>query len=367
MTMPPPGQYPPPPQGPPQGPPQWIPQPGQPPQRGGNKAKWILGGLALLVVVVVTVVATLLVTRGSSGSTTPTASGPTSTSVDVSDIASANDRGPAGIITEDPTCDSWTPIFNTVSDQQKKGWDQRDASTPASDWSPELRTQYQEVGRAILAATSQMPALARKTPHRSMRELYEQAAAYWRAYTDALPTYEPSDDHLVLAGNSFATAVTWICAAISYGSSAARAPLVARGAAPIVFSPVGDVDDPQKFISDPLGVCGEWDAMVSTFTTSTDPWAQNVDPNIPASQWTAEQQSYFTGVIPLMQQNADQVDQLGIRSNNAVFRDFASLAAQYRRGYIQAIPSYMPADNYLESTSSRLMSAVSEACKAAGS
>ena len=55
-------------------------------------------------------------------------------------------------------------------------------------------------------AADQTVALARLTPHRVMRELYEQAIAYWRAYADAIPTYESVDDHL--AGVAVSTSST---------------------------------------------------------------------------------------------------------------------------------------------------------------
>jgi len=43
-----------------------------------------------------------------------------------------------------------------------------------------------------------MVALAKRTPHRVMRELYEQFIAYSRAYADRIPTYTPPDDNFAL-------------------------------------------------------------------------------------------------------------------------------------------------------------------------
>ena len=204
MSTPPPGQWPPPPptsQGPPPGPPSWSQQPPGSP-RGGNGGKWLLGGLALLVVVVVTVVATLLFTRdGSSSPDTPTAFAPPSTSVNTSDIASANDKGPIRILTEDPTCAAWTPIGDTFAAQALKGWDDRDPSIPASAWTPEQRVQHEAIADAMRSAADQTVALVKKTPHRVMRELYEQSIAYWRTYAEQIPTYVPTDDHLASRRN----------------------------------------------------------------------------------------------------------------------------------------------------------------------
>lgn len=105
--------------------------------------------------------------------------------------------------------------------------------------------------------------------------------------------------------------------------------------------------------------------MVDQFTTSTDEWATSTDPNIPAANWSSDQLAHFTSVVPAMQQNADEVDQLGIRSDNPIMDDLATLAAQYRRAYIQAIPTYSPADNYLDSTASQILAVVNQACDAA--
>lgn len=364
MTMPPPGQWPPPPQGHPQGPPQWNPQPGPPP-KGGNKAKWILGGLALLVVVVVTVVATLLVTRGSSGSTTPTAS-PPSTSVDASDVASANDRGPAGIITEDPTCAAWSPINDTLAAEQRKGWDKRDPSIPGTEWSPEQRAQYDGIAKAMRSAADQTVALAKRTPHRVMRELYEQSIAYGRAYADSLSSYQPQDEHLALTANSTAATVVWICEAIKYGAAAAREPLVVGSTPPLRFSPLGDPANPTRFIAAPSSFCTDWTTMVTQFGKSTSEWTNKTDPNIPAVAWSPDQQALYGAVIPLLQQNADEVQQLGIQSDKPIVNDFATLSAQYRRAYVQAIPSYGPVDTYLNNAASELLSAIDQACKASG-
>ena len=99
------------------GPPQpWGPPPGPPPSRGG-KGKWIFGGIALLAVIAVTVVITVLVVGKNSGG----GESPTPTNGNGSDFASANDKGPVGIITEDPTCDAWQRIAaNTPQDEGRQ-------------------------------------------------------------------------------------------------------------------------------------------------------------------------------------------------------------------------------------------------------
>ena len=363
MTMPPPGQWPPPPQGHPQGPPQWNPQPGPPP-KGGNKAKWILGGLALLVVVVVTVVATLLVTRGNSGSTTPTAS-PPSTSVDASDIASANDRGPAGIITEDPTCAAWTNISNTFGQAASNGWDRRDPAVPAAEWTPDLRNQYEAVSAAMASAADRTVVLAKTTPHRVVRELYEQFIAYSRAYIESLQSYTEEDDRLVRVAVSSSSALSAICDAIAYGSAGARSPLVARAAPPSKTPAVSDPAQASRFLemSDP--VCAEWLEAVSKFDTDSAAW-RSLDPNTPATELDPSQRAIYVAVMPVMSEFATRMQLLGRSSDNATLADLATLSAQYLRAYSAALPTYVPADDYLQIAAGSIGGVVSEACRSVG-
>ncbi len=153
--------------GPPQsGAPQWGPQqpwgpPPGPPPSGGGKGKWIFGGIALLAVIAVTVVITVMVVGKDSGGSPS----PTSTSAPASDIASANDKGPVAVITEDPTCASATPILETRASQQRNGWDKRDPSIPAAAWTPEMRGQYR--GRRRVDARFRRPNGAARQAHSS--------------------------------------------------------------------------------------------------------------------------------------------------------------------------------------------------------
>jgi hypothetical protein len=177
----------------------------------------------VLAVIAVTVVITVLVVGKDSGnSPSPT---PTSTA-GPSDIASANDKGPVTIIIEDPTCEPTRPIFDTRASVEHNGWDARDPSIPAAAWTPAMRSQYQAVAEAMRASADQMVPLVKLTPHRVMRELYEQVIVYSRAYADNIPTYTPQDDKLAIVSTTVSNAIGYICAAISYGSAAARGPLV---------------------------------------------------------------------------------------------------------------------------------------------
>lgn len=366
--MPPPGQWPPPPPGPGQQPPSWGSQPswGPPPQRGGNRGTWILGGIALVVVIGLTVVATLLVTKDGSGSGGPTASAPppaASTSVDPSQFASADDDGPIEIITDEPTCAAWTPIGDTLAQTAAQGWNDRDPSIPASEWTPAQRALYEDVADAMRSAADQTTTLVKLTPHRVIRELYEQSIAYWRAFADKVGSYVPADDHFANVAAGTSNAVMWICSAIKYGSASSRAPLVVPATPPREVSPLQGLDVPSRFLRAPSDICAEWSAQFDAFDVATAEWLQT-DAGLPSSEWSPEQQQIYVEMSTVMQDNADIIQGLGIRSANAVLYDFATLAAQYRRAFVQSFPSYFPADAYLANTAAELVAAIHQACLA---
>ena len=359
MTMPPSGQWPPGPQGPPQ---YW----GSPPPApgGGGKTKWVLGGLGTLVVVVVTVVTTLLITRDGTAAPNGTPTPISSTTPGDSGIASADDRGPVALITDDPTCAAWTPISDNLVQRLPQGWKDRDSSIPSSAWTADLRSQYENAATAMRAAAEQTVPLVSKTPHRVMRELYEQAIAFWRDYADATSKYSPADNYLANASTAASNALVWLCASISSGSAASRSLLIVPNSTPIDFAPIGDPAQPKRFLQTPSPVCSDWAETASNFDSVSAAWLRS-DPNIPASQWSAEQQKVYSDIIAPMSSNANQLQDIGIRSKNAVFGDFADLAAIYRRAYVQSFANYVPADGYLAQTASQVVVLVNMACLAA--
>jgi hypothetical protein len=342
----------------------WPQVPVQPssPKRG-NGWKWGLGAVALLAVVGVTAAVTLSVTDHGDGSpaTTQTAGAGTSNS----DIASANDAGPVTVITEDPTCAPKYPILETFGKGLKNGWDTRDESIPATAWTPELRAQYEQVGRVMRSTADQLVPLAKLTPHRVMRELYEQFIVYARAYVDSFPTYTQKNDDLVRVVIATNDAVISICAAIDNGSAAARGPLISPPSPPSDLPPVGNPAEPEMFLKQPNAVCGDWGAALTQFGNDTSEW-NATDPNIPASQWPPEQKALNEAVAPSMEVLASKLALLGKRSGNPTFRDFADLAAQYRFAYVKAIPTYIPADSWLVTSSRKLSTIVQSACQVVG-
>lgn len=361
MTIPPSGQWPPGPQGPPQ---YWGPP--APPPKGGGKTKWVLGALGILLVVVVTVVATLFIARDDGRNTPRVSTPPLSNQADNSDIASKDDHGSAGIVIEDPTCTAWGPLNAAFVNASDGGWGQRDPAVPAERWTPEQRDQYAAVAAALRKSADRSLELARQTPHRTMRELYVQFAAYSRAYVDQVAEYMAETDLLVRVAISISTALTAICDSVSSGAAGSRGALVAQAAPPTVVAQVGSPNDSQRFLDSADPVCKDWLSMVDTFSSDTNAW-RSIDPNVSAAQFNQDQLAINASVRPIMQSFATQAQMLGRKSGNGVFEDIATLSAQYWRAYASALPTYTPADNYLQVAAGSAAGAVSGACRAAGS
>ncbi|WP_301123973.1 hypothetical protein [Mycolicibacterium fortuitum] len=311
-----------------------------------------------------TAAVTLSVADNGNGNGNSTPSGITGpTGGNNSDIASANDTGPVAIITEDPTCAAQDPILQTLTGKQRNGWEKRDSLKPATEWTPEVRAQFEEVGTAMRAAADQLVPLAKLTPHRVMRELYEQFIAYARAYAESIPTYTAADEYLAGVSNSASSTISHVCGAIGNGSAAARGPLVPPTEQPLQMAPVGDPSDAQRFLDKPNRVCGDWNAALDQYGRDIAEW-DKTDPAIPASHWTPEVKALNDSIAPVMSRFASRLQELGGESENPVLRDFADLSAQYRHAYVVAIPTYLPADQYLARVSSRSAALVGAACHA---
>ncbi|WP_219996726.1 hypothetical protein, partial [Mycolicibacterium fortuitum] len=334
-----------------------------PPPKNNRALKWVLGATALVAVIAITaVVAISLSGRDNDKGSGPTTSAGSGSS---SEFASANDTGPVTIITEDPSCAAWIPIQRTLAARERNGWDKRDPAAPASAWSPELRTQYQQVAEAVRSATDQTQQLVKLTTHRVVRELYEQFIVYARAYADAIPTYTPADDSLMAVGGTAANVLSSICQAISFGSAASRAVLVPAGTPPETVALPGDPSNPKRFLTKPDPVCPDLRTASDQFLADVADWLK-IDPKIPASQWSPEQQALNEAVVPVLRQSADELDELGRRSDNSTLQDFAALAAQYRRAYAQAIPTYTAADQHLYDAGLYPVGVLTAACRVAG-
>ncbi|MCV7188115.1 hypothetical protein [Mycolicibacterium thermoresistibile] len=249
-----------------------------------------------MAVVGITAAVTLSVAgSGSDGNALTSES--TSPDPATADIASADDDGPVTVITEDPTCAAQGPIHQTLAGHEGKGWADRDPAVPATEWTPDIRAQHESVAQAMRDAADQMVPLAKLTPHRVMRELYEQFIAYSRAYADSVPTYTPKDNNLARVSVAAGDAITNICGAVTAGSASARAPLVSPLPAPTSLDSGPAQENPKRFLPEVNAVCDEWVTVLDRFRRDTRAWAE-IPANIPASEWTLAR--IFRGMLPLM-------------------------------------------------------------------
>ena len=337
----------------------WLHPPGPPPPTG-NGLKWLLGAVAVLLVIAIAVGITVIVmSRG--GDSGPAAS-PTGA---VSDIASANDTGPVSIITSEPTCSRLVSISNSLLDIQKQGWgDLRASLGPASEWTSDQRQTVEAVGTAMRNAADQSIDLLKQTPHRVLRELYEQFVVYGRAYADNIQDYSPSDDALASANVNAGSAIIGICNTITYGS-ASRGVAMEAVAKPTKVASIGDPANPERFIKgDADSTCTDWIGRLDQFNERTTQWA-DADPSTPASDWNSDRRVLEQSVQPLIRDYAGDVEALGRESQNPILADFAGSAALYLRAYLTVGSNYTLADGWLSSVGFKFANLVSGACRAA--
>jgi len=339
----------------------WPPQPGYPPPvppSKGNGIKWLLGGLAVLLVIGLAVTTTLLLTRDKTPSTPGTSSAP-------SDVASAADTGPVSIITVEPTCTAYSAINNAIASVQGNGWgDERDSLGPVAQWTSEQRTRVEAVADGLKKTADQLVPLANQTPHRVVRELYEQIIAYMRAYADSIPTYEPRDNSLATVFVNAELGVTALCTAITNGS-AVRA-VVDPSAVPASTAPVKDFANPQRFVTKTDGTCQAWIPREDQFATDSDAWSK-YDSGIPAVDWTPEQRAANEAVFPITAAYADAIEKAGRSSGNPTLEDFAVTAATYLRAFVAVGTNFVPADGWLNAAGARFGNVITAACQAVGS
>ncbi len=225
---------------------------------------------------------------------------------------------------------------------------------------------HEDVADAMRSAADQSLELARRTPHRVMRELYLQAIAYWRAYADAIPTYTEPDNSLAVVTTDLAGAIVSICAAVDYGSAKARGPLVQVDEAPDSVATDINVTSPEMFMStDGDLVCHDWSETSRKFDSDVAEW-HAIDPNLDASQWTPEQREVMRQSVRIMNKFAADLKDLGARSKNPIVKDFAALSAAYWVAFTASVESYTTTDSYLSATANYTNFAVYYACEAVG-
>ncbi len=326
--------------------------------------KWGLAAVVVLAVVAL-VLAGVVLLGGDPGKGSLADGASSSRNAAASGIASADDTGPVSIIISDPSCTAWGSISNNLSSTLSLlghgKWNERDQSIPASAWNDEQKKEYLAAGQVVRNAAAQTVGLVKLTPHRVMRELYEQFIAYARAFVEHIPTYTERDAALAGTAHSAASALAAICAAANNGSAAARGPLVEAQSTPTKTASPGNPTNPQRYLTGPNPVCADWKAALDKFGADTSEWTE-IDPTIGATYWNPQQKAINLAVGPVMISLANKMQQLGRRSNNPTLQDFAELSAQYRRAFVLALPTYDPSDNYLANAATFLSTTVLGGC-----
>lgn len=279
------------------------------------------------------------------------------------DVASAHDEGSAAVVTEDPTCSAWMSINHSLAYDGQGIWNDRDRTLPASSWNDTQRMQFAAAARSMRDAAAQTVGLARLTPHRVMRELYEQFIAYAHAYAARVAKYKPADEAFAGTANSAASALGAICAAIADGSASMRGPLVPAGQAPPKLTPTGNLANPLPFLARPRPACGRWKSALDQFAQQTAAW-QHMNPGIPAVLWDERQKATNLAAAQVMNVFAGELQSIARESADPTWQDFADLAAAYRRAFVAAVPTYSPPDNHLANAANYLSTTVLGACAA---
>src|ERR1700730_3351590 len=323
--------------------------------------KWAMGTVGVVAVLATVVAVVLLFGGGGSGAPKGPHPDEGSNPDAAAGVASVKDIGPVTVITEDSSCAAWTTINNELSTSGTGLWNERDRSVPASAWTPKQRAQYIAAAQSMRGAAAQTVGLVKLTPHRVMRELYQQFIAYARAYAERVPKYTPADNNLAGTANSASSALGAICAAISECPAAARGPFVPPSAPPSDIAPVGNPVNPQPFLTSTNPVCDEWRAALDQFGRDTAEW-QKMNPNVPAIYWNREQKAVNYAVASVMNTYASKLEQLGRQSDNAIWQDFANLSAQYRRAFVTSLPTYTPNDNHLANAANYVSTTILGAC-----
>ncbi len=357
--------------------------PGPPPGWGTAPTKrrrrrwWVAGGAATAATAAAVAVAVALTATHTDGHpvATPTSSptGSPTSAAPTAQAASASDTGPVGIITDDPTCETWKTISLEWTSDPALSWDPHSPDSPinipASAWTAQQRAVMQKVENVLRDSSAKSIPLATATPHRVMRELYEQYIVYARAYANSLSNYYPQADvKLGRAEEMASNALLATCNAVGDGAAAARAGLVTPPGAPARVAAPQDPANPQRFVGEAdKATCGEWASV-------NDKWDANptvqgwdkTDNKIPVGQWNAQQKALSDAVAPLFVSLADDIEHTDGRSNNPVIQDFAEYAAQYLRAYAKALPTYGVHDYQLSLVAKETRGLITNACSAMG-
>ncbi len=340
------------------------------PPRRRTRRRWALIGVALVLALVAVGVAVTLLGRDSGGRPIA-ATSPTTSTTTMPPAASAGDVGPVGLITEEPTCARWLAISpKWPIDPPTNTAGVSPVNLPRSSWTPQQQSVMQTMANNIRAEAGQTAVLANTTPHRVMRELYEQFVAYGVAFADAVAgNYVREDSGLLYSKNHLLDTLASVCVAMRGGAPAARSALVtAAPGAPSRVAPPQDPADPQRFVTaSDVPACVGLESLTRNYASNptVTAWTDS-DKATPASKWDPKQKALNDAVAPIMLTLADDVERATGPGNNPVMADFGTLFAQYERVFVKALPVYDPSDFQLEAVASGMLYMLAQACQTVG-
>jgi hypothetical protein len=136
------------------------------------------------------------ITYGSAvaRSTTATTSPPSATS-DPTDPAEAKPF----ISKPDSQCDTVIQRGKALVTELSE-WSKQDASFAATDWTPEEKAAAAAAAPIMKSFADDMETIGKKSTNPTFQDLAFFAALYSRAYGNALATYKPADNFLLIAG-----------------------------------------------------------------------------------------------------------------------------------------------------------------------
>ncbi|QEM44337.1 hypothetical protein FZ046_05680 [Mycolicibacterium grossiae] len=251
-----------------------------------------------------------------------------------------------------------------MASTESNGWNEiRQTIGPAATWTEDQRTMMSGVAQAMRNGAEQVLPLAKRTPHRVMRELYEQFIAYGRAYAETIDTYTPSNNFLASTNVNAGRALMSVCDVIQYGATDRMLNVDALPPPDATATPE-DLASPSRFLLEGNQICSEWLAQNDSFNNATGEW-QAAASDVAAAQWTPERRALQESTLPKLSAYAKDIYSLGQRSANPVLKDFSSAASLYLQAYVTSGAAYVPSDSFLVASAFRFGNIVTSACEAA--
>ncbi|ORV83455.1 hypothetical protein AWC12_26255 [Mycolicibacterium iranicum] len=231
-----------------------------------------------------------------------------------------------------------------------------DRTTPGDRWNSEQRRIFQGAGDSMSKAVNAFEQIRPNARSLLLQELISQAVIYFRAYVDSLPTYTAEDRYSANAAVNFANAVTYLCSAVSLVQKiefqgAVRVSSIAPPAIQVNAIP----ESPEP--------CADFMALLDLQNTVLRGWSET-DSARPATQWTPQEKALNNAARAVLLKDSEQFRRLADKYSGSVFADLVFTQAAYMRAYADAIPTYVPDDNWLWKVSTGLGGGLGAACKA---